>query len=212
MVIVETNKEKDQFLDYWNNEESTIIPIWEDLERHPMTNGLSFLYVQFRNLDFILPFNHNDCEKLEIDLSTSNQAKWIWNKKGFLQTDIEVKNLKDVQTSLFFEENKLYDIQSKLEVLTNFYHRLGIRDGLGKSIPIMKWGEVLREIVDEFKKQIPAPDLSNQKWVDDTMIPILSDIERRGFRSIGENFLIDGQIIVNHFGFHEHSPNTIHIQ
>ena len=40
MIIVETNKEKDQFLKYWNNEESTIIPIWEDLERHPMNNGL----------------------------------------------------------------------------------------------------------------------------------------------------------------------------
>ena len=182
MVIVETNKEKDQFLDYWNNEESTIIPIWEDLERHPMTNGLSFLYVQFRNLDFILPFNHNDCEKLEIDLSTSNQPKWIWNKKGFLQTDIEVKNLKDVQTALFFEQNKLYDIQSKLEVLTNFYYRLGIRDNLGKSIPIMKWCEVLRGIVDEWNLN------DTIKWVDETMIPILSDIERKGIQVDREKF------------------------
>jgi hypothetical protein len=182
MVIVETNKEKDQFLDYWNNEESTIIPIWEDLERHPMTNGLSFLYVQFRNLDFILPFNHNDCEKLEIDLSTSNQPKWIWNKKGFLQTDIEVKNLKDVQTALFFEQNKLYDIQSKLEVLTNFYYRLGIRDYLGKSIPIMKWGEVLQGIVDEWNLN------DTIKWVDETMIPILSDIERKGIQVDREKF------------------------
>lgn len=182
MIIVETNKEKDQFLDYWNNEESTIIPIWEDLERHPITNGLSFLYVRFRNLDFILPFNHNDCEKLEIDLSTSNQAKWIWNKKGFLQTDIEVKNLKDVQTSLFFEQNKLYDIQSKLEVLTNFYYRLGMRDYLGKSIPIMKWGEVLRGIVDEWNLN------DTIKWVDETMIPILSDIERKGIQVDREKF------------------------
>ena len=182
MIIVETNKEKDQFLEYWNNEQSTIIPIWEDLERHPMTNGLSFLYVQFRNLDFILPFNHNDCEKLTIDLSTSNQTKWIWNKKGFLQTDIEVKNLKDVQTALFFEQNKIYPIGDKLEVLTNFYNRLGIRDNLGKSIPIMKWGEVLRGIVDEWNLN------DTIKWVDDTMIPILSDIERKGIQVDREKF------------------------
>ena len=176
MIIVETNKEKEQFLEYWNNEESKIIPIWEDLDRHPMTNGLSFLYVRFSNLDFILPFNHNDCEKLEIDLSTSNQTKWIWNKKGFLQTDIKVNNLKDVQTSLFFEKFQLYNIQSKLEGLTNFYYRLGIRDGLGKSIPIMKWGEVLEGIVDEW-------DINDTNlWVDDTMIPILSDIERKGIQ------------------------------
>ena len=176
MIIVETNKEKEQFLEYWNNEESKIIPIWEDLDRHPMTNGLSFLYVRFSNLDFILPFNHNDCEKLEIDLSTSNQTKWIWNKKGFLQTDIKVNNLKDVQTSLFFEKFQLYNIQSKLEGLTNFYYRLGIRDGLGKSIPIMKWGEVLEGIVDEW-------DINDTNlWVDETMIPILSDIERKGIQ------------------------------
>ena len=176
MIIVETNKEKDQFLEYWNNEESKIIPIWEDLERHPMNNRLSFLYVRFPTDDFILPFNHNDCEKLEIDLSTSNQTKWIWNKKGFLQTDVKVNNLKDVQTSLFFEKFQLYDIQSKLEGLTNFYYRLGIRDGLGKSIPIMKWGEVLEGIVDEW-------DINDTNlWVDDTMIPILSDIERKGIQ------------------------------
>lgn len=182
MIIVETNKEKDQFLEYWNNEQSTIIPIWEDLERHPMTNGLSFLYVRFSNLDFILPFNHNDCEKLEIDLSTSNQTKWIWNKKGFLQTDIKVNNLKDVQTSLFFEKFQLYDIQSKLEGLTNFYYRLGIRDGLGKSISIMKWGEVLRGIVGEW-------DIKHtNNWVDETMIPILSDVERKGIQVDREKF------------------------
>ena len=182
MIIVETNKEKDQFLEYWNNEESKIIPIWEDLDRHPMTNGLSFLYVQFSNLDFILPFNHNDCEKLEIDLSTSNQTKWIWNKKGFLQTDIKVNNLKDVQTSLFFEKFQLYNIESKLEGLTNFYYRLGIRDGLGKSIPIMKWGEVLQGIVGEWD----IKDTNN--WVDETMIPLLSDIERKGIQVDREKF------------------------
>ena len=182
MIIVETNKEKDQFLEYWNNEESKIIPIWEDLDRHPMTNGLSFLYVRFSNLDFILPFNHNDCEKLEIDLSTSNQTKWIWNKKGFLQTDIKVNNLKDVQTSLFFEKFQLYNIESKLEGLTNFYYRLGIRDGLGKSISIMKWGEVLRGIVGEW-------DIKHtNNWVDETMIPLLSDIERKGIQVDREKF------------------------
>ena len=182
MIIVETNKEKEQFLEYWNNEESKIIPIWEDLERHPMTNGLSFLYVRFSNLDFILPFNHNDCEKLEIDLSTSNQTKWIWNKKGFLQTDIKINNLKDVQTSLFFEKFQLYDIQSKLEGLTSFYYRLGIRDGLGKSISIMKWSEVLRGICDEW--DIKHTNL----WVDETMIPLLSDIERKGIQVDREKF------------------------
>ena len=183
MIIVETNKEKDQFLEYWNNEESIIIPIWEDLDNHPMNNGLSFLYVRFPNLDFILPFNHNDCEKLEIDLSTSNQDKWIWDKKGFLQTNIKLTNLKDVQTSLFFEKFQLYPMQSKLEPLTNFYYRLGIRDDLGKSIPIMKWCEVLQGICDEWDVK------HTNNWVDETMIPLLSDIERKGINVDRKKFI-----------------------
>jgi len=197
MIIVETNKEKDQFLEYWNNEESTIIPIWEDLERHPMNNRLSFLYVRFSNLDFILPFNHNDCEYLTIDLSLSEQKKWIWNKKGFLQTDIQIQNLKDVQTALFFENHKIYDFNSKLEPLTNFYTRLGIRDDLGSSLPIMKWGELLRGIVDEWKLY----DVND--WVNDTMIPLLSDIERSGIGVDREKFLDRWPSNLKHIKPHE---------
>jgi len=211
MIIVETNKEKDQFLEYWNNEQSTIIPIWEDLERHPMNNRLSFLYVRFPNLDFILPFNHNDCEPLTIDLTRSKQPKWIWNKKGFLQTDIQIQNLKDVQTALFFENHKIYDFNSKLEPLTNFYTRLGIRDDLGSSLPIMKWGELLRGIVDEWKLY----DVND--WVNNTMIPLLSDIERSGIGVDREKFLDRWPSNLKHIYLHpqgdvvytEYNPYTI---
>ena len=176
-MIVESNLEKEQFLEYWNNEESIVIPIWEDLERHPMTCDVSFLYVRFQNLDFVLPFKHNDCEPIEIDLSKSTQPKWVWNKKALLQTDLKIQNQKDIQTSLFFNENKLYPFGEKLEALTNFYHRLGMRDGLGKSIPIMKFMEVLGDISNDFGNLRPTID-----WIDDTMIPILSDVERKGIQ------------------------------
>ena len=183
MIIVETNKEKDQFLNYWNNEQSTIIPIWEDLERHPVTTELSFLYIAFSEEHFILPFNHNDCEKLEIDLTTSNQIKFCWNKKALLQSNLNINNLKDVQSSLFFNKNELYPFYEKIEVLTNFYHRLGIRDDLGKTIPIMKFIEVLSGIIDDFGTLEPC-----LPWIDDTMIPILSDIEQKGIQVDREKF------------------------
>ena len=184
MIIVETNKEKQKFLDYWNNEQSTIIPIWEDLERHPVTTELSFLYIAFSQEHFILPFNHNDCEKLEIDLSTSNQIKYCWNKKGLLQANLNINNLKDVQSSLFFNKNELYPFYEKIEVLTNFYHRLGIRDDLGKTISIMKFIEVLKGIKNDFGTLEPC-----LPWIDDTMIPILSEIEQIGLRVDREKFI-----------------------
>lgn len=207
MIIVENQQEKDNFLTYWNNNESIVIPIWEDLERHPMNNGLSFLYVQILDMDFIIPYNHNDCEKIEIDLSQSTQPKWIWNKKGFLQTNIQIQNLKDIQTSLFFQQNSLYPFGDKLEVLTNFYTRLGLRDDLGKSISIMKWGEVLKGIVSEW-------DLSSTNdWIDDTMIPLLSDIERLGIHVDTEKFIdrwpANGKHLIDETLYTEYNPYTI---
>ena len=183
-MIVESHSEKEQFLDYWGNESSIVIPIWEDLERHPMTCDLSFLYVAFQNLHFVIPFKHNDCEPLDIDLSKSTQPKWVWNKKGLLQTNLGIQNQKDIQTSLFFNNNKLYPMRDKIEVLTNFYTRLGIKDNLGKSISIMKFMEVLEGVVYDFGKLTPTFG-----WVDDTMIPILSDIERKGIQVDREKFL-----------------------
>ena len=183
-MIVESHSEKEQFLDYWGNESSIVIPIWEDLERHPMTCDLSFLYVAFQNLHFVIPFKHNDCEPLDIDLSKSTQQKWVWNKKGLLQTNLGIQNQKDIQTSLFFNNNKLYPMRDKIEGLTNFYTRLGIKDDLGKSISIMKFMEVLEGVVDDFGTLTPTFG-----WVDDTMIPILSDIERKGIQVDREKFL-----------------------
>jgi hypothetical protein len=207
MIIVENQKEKDNFLTYWNNNESIVIPIWEDLERHPMNNGLSFLYVQILDMDFIIPFNHNDCEKIEIDLSQSTQTKWIWNKKGFLQTNIQIQNLKDVQTALYFQQNLIYPIGDKLEVLTNFYTRLGLRDDLGKSLPIMKWGEVLKGIVDEWNLSL------TNDWIDNTMIPLLSDIERLGIHVDTEKFIdrwpANGKHLIDETLYTEYNPYII---
>ena len=183
-MIVESNLEKEQFLEYWNNEQSIVIPIWEDLERHPMTCDVSFLYVAFQNLHFVIPYKHNDCEPIHIDLSKSTQTKWVWNKKALLQTDLQIQNQKDIQTSLFFNHNRLYPFDDKIEVLTNFYTRLGIKDDLGKSIPIMRFMEVLEGIVDDFGKLTPTFG-----WIDDTMIPILSDVERMGIQVDREKFL-----------------------
>ncbi len=187
MNIVETDREKELFLQHWNNEESIVIPIWEDLERHPMNNSLSFLFVHFQQNDFIIPFNHNDCEKIQIDLSNSTQVKWVWNKKGFLQSNVEVKNIHDIQEVLFFQKNIIYPYNDKLEVLTNFYYRLGIRDDLGKSLPIMRWGGVLSGIVKEWLEYNVFTNTTS--WIDDTMIPILSEIERFGLHVDREKFI-----------------------
>jgi hypothetical protein len=188
MIIVESQKEIDGFLNQWETQISLVIPIWADLECHPMNTHLAFLYVRFSDGVYIIPFDHNDCENIQIDLSKSTQPKWVWNKKGILQTPINLQNIYDIQSESFFIHNKLIDLNTQIEPITNFYTRLGLRDELGKSLPIMKWIEVLNGITDEWSF-LPLNEKSGKiKWIDDTMIPILSEIEKLGIHVDTEKF------------------------
>lgn len=197
MNIVETKEELDVFKLYWDTEVSFIYPVWCDLDKHPLNNEISFLYIRFRDeetsdglvpMDFIVSMNHNDCLNFDVDLSKSTQIKKVYNKKGLLQTNLGITNMVDINSELFFYDYTNYPNGleiNELEVLTNFYGRHGFSDNLGKIIPIMKWGEVLRTITNDIDyeiKNLPLNDNIGKNWVDETMIPTLSDIERLGFR------------------------------
>jgi hypothetical protein len=184
MIIVESNKEGEEFLQRWNNEPSVIIPIFSDLEKHPMNNELSFLFVRMGNTDFILIYNHIDGKPHHLDLTTSTQPKWVWNKKGLLQMDTKIQNLFDISAYTFFEENKLIDFKPEDNAFISHYIRLGIRENLGKIAPLMKWGEYLKSFVDSLF--FPTPTRS---WINNDVIPLLSDIERYGVRVDGEKFI-----------------------
>jgi len=194
MIIVESQYEINDFLNHWGNETSMVIPIWTDLEQHPMNTHLSFIYVRFESGNYIIPFDHNDCEKVNIDLSQSTQIKWVWNKKGILQTDLGLQSVRDIQTETFFQHNQLIDITTFTDSITNFYTRLGLHDGLGKSIPIMKWVEVLNNMSNSILPLLPKNGNIEKNsflplsWIDTIMIPILSDVEKRGLRVDTEKF------------------------
>jgi len=175
MVVVESNKEKEEFIKRWESEPSIVIPIWSDLEKHPMNNELSFLFVMMGNSTFILIYNHIDGKSHHLDLSTSTQPKWVWNKKGLLQMGTKIQNIFDISNYTFFNENRLLPFKPEEQPFISHYSRMGIRENLGKIAPLMKWGEYLKTFVNSFSLPSPSPS-----WIDDTMIPLLSDIERLG--------------------------------
>jgi hypothetical protein len=135
------------------------------------------------NTDFILIYNHIDGKSHQLDLSTSTQPKWVWNKKGLLQMDTKIQNIFDISNYTFFEENKLLDFKPEEHPFISHYLRMGIRENLGKIAPLMKWGEYLKTFVDSLSLPTPTPS-----WIDSDVIPLLSDIERYGVRVDGEKF------------------------
>ncbi len=184
MIVVESNKEINDFLNRWNTEPSIIIPIWSDLDKHPMNNEISFLFIRMGNTDFIIIYNHIDGKSQSLNLSTSTQPKWVWNKKGLLQMDTNIQNLFDISNYTFFQNNQLIGLNPEDNIFISHYLKMGIRENLGKIAPLMKWGEYLKSFVDKLNLPTPTPS-----WVDNDVIPILSDIERYGIRvDVGKFF------------------------
>ena len=208
MIVVESNKEIEDFLNQWNNEPSIIIPIWSDLEKHPLNNELSFLFVRVGNTDFILIYNHIDGKSQHLDLSTSTQPKWVWNKKGLLQMDTKIQNLFDISNYTFFNENRMLGYKPEEQPFITHYSRMGIRENLGKISPLMKWGEYLTSFTNSFSLPTPSPS-----WIDDTMIPLLSDIERFGVRVDEKKFIDRWPQATKHLSnntlYTEYNPYTI---
>jgi len=208
MIVVESNKEREEFLQRWNNEPSIVIPIWSDLQKHPMNNELSFLFVVMGNTNFILIYNHIDGKSHHLDLSTSEQPKWVWNKKGFLQMDTKIQNIFDISNHTFFEESKLLDFKPEEQPFISHYLRMGIRENLGKIAPLMKWGEYLTSFVNSFN--LPTPTRS---WMNNHVIPILSDIERFGVRVDEKKFIDRWPQATKHLSdnilYTEYNPYTI---
>ena len=208
MVIVESQSEVNEFLQMWETTPSIIIPIWNDLEKHPMNNELSFLFIRLGNTDFILIYNHIDGKSQQIDLSTSTQPKWVLNKKGLLQMDTNIQNLFDISTHTFFEESRLLELKNEEKQFINHYSRMGIRDNLGKIAPLMKWGEHLKSFVDSLTLPTPTPS-----WMNNDVIPLLSDIERFGVRVDEKKFIDRWPQATKHLKdttlYTEYNPYTI---
>lgn len=208
MVIVESQSEVNEFLQMWETTPSTIIPIWNDLEKHPMNNELSFLFIRLGNTDFILLYNHIDGKSQQIDLSTSTQPKWVLNKKGLLQMDTNIQNLFDISTHTFFEESRLLELKNEEKQFINHYSRMGIRENLGKIAPLMKWGEHLKSFVDSLTLPTPTPS-----WMNNDVIPLLSDIERFGVRVDEKKFIDRWPQATKHLKdttlYTEYNPYTI---
>jgi hypothetical protein len=213
MIVVESNKEKENFMQMWENNPSIVIPIWCDLDKHPMNNELALLFVRVGKTDFILIYNHIDGKSHHLDLSTSTQPKWVWNKKGLLQTGTNIQNIFDISNYYFFEKNQTIPDEVQNQPFISHYTRMGIRENLGKIAPLMKWGEYLKSFVDNISTTIPPPDLSPKSWINNTMIPLLSQIERYGVRVDGKKFIDRYPQATKHLNnnivYTEYNPYTV---
>ena len=157
MVIVENKKDWEKFMVEFEENNSIVIPIQCDENKHPMDTKLCLLYIKLLDgelEEYILPFRHSDAINLEskyITMTWTPKDVFTYDKKKLLHF-IKWENVYDVQMNHYMNTNEPLMID---DVMTNahehFYRIYYKTPDINCVIPLMKHIEWCRQLVERLK-------------------------------------------------------------
>jgi len=180
-MIVETQEQFKQFKEKYEHLDSIIVPIFSDVNLHPLKNKLSLIYIKLiGGTDYILPFNHNETVLDEpicsLDKLHSDTKKYTYDKKK-LNHIIKLENVVDVNLIHYLDNGIPLDISELGTPIYNFYlSRLYNIKNLNESIPILKHLEYCRKLAQLLRTEKSAPF----QPYNDEAIDILTRLEHSG--------------------------------
>ena len=184
-MIVENKKQLEEFLKLYNSEDSILVPIPQDSNKHPVSDELSLLYVKlFNGNEFILPFNHSETLNIEIPNLESNTKKYTYDRKK-LNHFIKLNNVIDINLLYYLATSTpLYidDIDTKAHHFFNMrYYK---RNNINNIIPVLKHLEKCREIASILKDTIEKYEAYVNLSYNNEVLDNLSYIESNGLQTI----------------------------
>jgi len=183
-VILENSNELESFQKLYQQQDSIVIPISSDTNKHAVEDELCLLYVQMMSgEEFILPFNHSETLNIDIPNLDSKTKKYTYDKKK-LTHFISLDNVIDVNLSHYMKTNQplvVDDIETSAHYFFNMKHYK--KRNINKVIPILKHLEycrklskILREVIEE------ARDSDNMSY-NNEVLDNLSYIEQNGIQT-----------------------------
>ena len=167
MVIVESQKEWDEFYKDIQKQEAVVVPVQCDDNKHPLATNLCLLY--FVGLDTTYEY---------ID-----QTIYTYDKKKLLHF-APFKDIKDLQMLTYLNTNEPLIIEDTITNAHEHFHRVNRgKPDLNCIIPILKHLEACRTVVNIIKKCV---FYTQEKYYDDFYDRVLNNlqyIERRGLKT-----------------------------
>jgi hypothetical protein len=118
-VIVENKEQLVDFIKSYNSEDSIVIPIFCDDNKHPVETEASLLYIQLMSgKEFILPFNHSETLDIDIPVLKSKFRKYTYDRKK-LNHFMKLDNVIDVNFLHYMAINEPLNIE---QIDTNAHH------------------------------------------------------------------------------------------
>jgi len=161
-VIVENKKQLKEFIKKYKSEDSILIPVFCDDNKHPIETEISVLYVQFMDeQEYILPVNHSETLNIEIPDLNSKTIKYTYDRKQ-LNHYIKLDNVIDVNLLHYMATGVPLDIE---QIDTNahyyFHTKHYKKSNINKIIPVLKHleycrkvGRVLKDTISKFKETV----------------------------------------------------------
>ena len=184
-MIVENKKQLEEFLKLYNSEDSILVPIPQDSNKHSVSDELSLLYVKlFNGNEYILPFNHSETLNIEIPNLESNTKKYTYDRKK-LNHFIKLNDVIDINLLHYLATSIPLYID---DIDTNAHHFFNMRyykrNNINNIIPVLKHLEKCREIVSILKDTIEKYEAYVNLSYNNEVLDNLSYIESNGLQTV----------------------------
>ena len=184
-MIVENKKQLKEFLKLYNSEDSILVPIPQDSNKHPVSDELSLLYVKlFNGNEYILPFNHSETLNIEIPNLESNTKKYTYDRKK-LNHFIKLNDVIDINLLHYLATSTPLYID---DIDTNAHHFFNMRyykrNNINNIIPVLKHLEKCREIASILKDTIEKYEAYVNLSYNNEVLDNLSYIESNGLQTV----------------------------
>ena len=186
-MIIENKKQLKEFIKSYKSEDSIIIPIPCDNNKHSANTKLSLLYVQLLSgNEFILPFNHSETINIELPNLESSTKKYTYDRKD-LNNFLTLDNVIDVNLMHYMGTNLPLDIEYIDTNAHNFFNmRYYKKENINTIIPVLKHLEYCRKISQLLKDTIEKYNQSVNMSYNDEVLDNLTYIESNGLQTTTE--------------------------
>ena len=183
-MIIENKKQLKEFIKSYKSEDSIIIPIPCDNNKHSAKTKLSLLYVQLLSgNEFILPFNHSETMNIELPNLETNTKKYTYDRKD-LNNFITLDNVIDVNLMNYMNTGHPLDLE---QTDTNAHNFLNMRyykkENINTIIPVLKHLEKCRKISELLKDIIAKYNQTVNMSYNDEVLDNLTYIESNGLQT-----------------------------
>ena len=205
MVTIIDESTQSAFNNRFYTEDSIVVPIYSDTNRHRHNNTISLIFVEFMNGDkFVIPKNHPDAKTVlnpEV-IRESNEGisstRYTYNSDDFFPMGIYYGKMIDVNLLQYVDTATTLDLNGNFTSAHTFVKRkFGRYQNLNHIVPLLKHVESaevlsskLRKVIEQHKRNLTNPTFT---FLNDTAKDVFNRITMRGIH-------VDPKIIVDHFG------------